>query len=539
MLRQLTIRLRLAILTALAVLLVLTSGLVGLFSSKGLTERLMAAGVIMAAIRNQGAADMMHDAIRGDVLAMYQAVGSGATPEDLAAIERDFAEHGEEFNARLAANAALALSPAERAALAALKPRIATYLQQAAQTLQAFRAGQHDAAVYAAFQQSFAELEDSMEAFSNLLEQRAATERTATERVERLTGWVQQATLWGGVTLILLLSWILAASIAQPLQQLQQFLAGLGTDLSRRLPAAGRDEVADIARACNVLLEDLSRLVGAVRQSAQELERTAGALAGDTSALRERAGNSSALVMRTATQAEQIAATADEVREHVLRSDEAIRRAAALAEQSAGRMEDVVRNSERLGSTTSAAAVQIESLAASAREIESLTGVIREIAEQTNLLALNAAIEAARAGETGRGFAVVADEVRKLAERTAASTISITGMTAGIQKSTDSAVQSIRSVREQVSAGSGELGAACAAQQDILQGTRELQGQSRDIAEAAAQQGESVQQVAGAMTAVSQAIASNLDAFTRLQTMAQTLNALSGALNERIGRYRT
>jgi uncharacterized protein YoxC len=53
----------------------------------------------------------------------------------------------------------------------------------------------------------------------------------------------------------------------------------------------------------------------------------------------------------------------------------------------------------------------------SARRVGEIIGVIDGISFQTNILALNAAVEAARAGEAGRGFAVVAAEVRQLAQR--------------------------------------------------------------------------------------------------------------------------
>ncbi|MBF0420818.1 MAG: HAMP domain-containing protein [Magnetococcales bacterium] len=73
-----------------------------------------------------------------------------------------------------------------------------------------------------------------------------------------------------------------------------------------------------------------------------------------------------------------------------------------------------------------------------AGKIANIVEIINEIAEQTNMLALNASIEAAGAGQAGKGFAVVANEVKELARQTAKATLNIAELADGIRESVHS-----------------------------------------------------------------------------------------------------
>ena len=88
----------------------------------------------------------------------------------------------------------------------------------------------------------------------------------------------------------------------------------------------------------------------------------------------------------------------------------------------------------------------MEQLGAAAKEIDKVTATITAISAQTNLLALNATIEAASAGEAGRGFAVVANEIKELARQTSAATENIKNKIAGVQASTQSAMNGIEKI---------------------------------------------------------------------------------------------
>ncbi|XZG68824.1 methyl-accepting chemotaxis protein [Chitinibacteraceae bacterium HSL-7] len=537
MLSRFSIRTRIAVLGGLAVVFVAASAGMGLAGSAVLSGQLDAAGTSLEAIRNQGTADMMHDAIRSDVLAMFLATTGNELGVEAGAVMKDFSEHKDEFLARVAANEQLPLSAEEQAALAALKPDIDAYLKEGEAAMRMFAAGQHEKAVFDAFVARFDVLEESMGHFSDLLEARAERERKAAQLAEHWTEALMHVALWGGSLLILLLAWVLGRSITRPLAQLRTFMGELGTDLSRRVEVRGRDEVAEIASAVNAMLGALGQLVVAVRSSASDLHQAASALAGYAEGLHQSAEASSDKVADGAHQAEDMAHSVAEVTELVAESDDSLKRAAQLAQASSGQMESVVQCNRKLSDDTGRTAEKIEALAASAREIDQITGVIRDIAEQTNLLALNAAIEAARAGESGRGFAVVADEVRKLAERTSSSTRHITGVTDGIREGTQAAVTSVQSVREQVALTERTLEEARTAQQDIVDRAFRLTQQSQRIADASSVQGQNAKRVADTMGAVHGALADNLAAFEALRETAGQLRTLSDTLASRIGRY--
>ncbi|SBV53135.1 chemotaxis protein [Xanthomonas bromi] len=120
----------LGVLVLVAALALLALGGVGYNGQRGLLDAITAQFISSDALRNHMQADMMHDALRGDVTA---ALLAASTHDDnaIAAARTALGEHAGDFRASLAANRKLPLDPALRKDLDAVTPALQAYLASA------------------------------------------------------------------------------------------------------------------------------------------------------------------------------------------------------------------------------------------------------------------------------------------------------------------------------------------------------------------------------------------------------------------------
>ena len=238
--------------------------------------------------------------------------------------------------------------------------------------------------------------------------------------------------------------------VAQPVNRLSDFMSRIEqqSDLSLRVPADGRDEIARAGVALNAMMDRFARIIEQVRGATHNLARLAGQLVEVSS--RTQGG-----VQRQLSDTEHLAAALHQLATTVREVADNTREAASAANQADGEARDGAATATHALGAISAMSRQLEQavqvilrLDTDSRDIGRVIGLIREIAEQTNLLALNAAIEAARAGEQGRGFAVVADEVRTLAQRTQSATEEIETIIVKVQGQAQEAVGAIQTAEQ-------------------------------------------------------------------------------------------
>ena len=175
--------------------------------------------------------------------------------------------------------------------------------------------------------------------------------------------------------------------------------------------------------------DQIRGVCAAVAGTAQHLEQSARAMETDAQTATGRASSAAAAAEQTGANVGSVAAATEEL--------------SASIREIARQVEQVARVAAAASGEAERSNAMVAQLSDTARTVGDVVTLINDIASQTNLLALNATIEAARAGEAGKGFAVVAQEVKRLADQTAKATGDISGQIAGIQSSTEEAVNSI------------------------------------------------------------------------------------------------
>lgn len=506
---QLTIRARLLSLAALTLVSMLALG----FSSyRGMTEAvdgLVSVFATSRALRNHLEGDMMHDALRADVLSALLA----QTPDEWQSVNTSLREHTDHFRKMLAENDAHVTDPELRTALRAAGPVLDNYIRSAEAVISTAQSDIAKArAMLPAFLATFEELEGQLAGISDRIQESAAAAEVNAQSATATARWREMSIL----ALMLIITVGAATWIVRGINGGISRLVGTITeiqqtrDLSKRVDVSSRDELGRLAECFNALIVELQAIIAEVNRGAADID--GGAV--------QMSSSSRVMASGAAEQAESLG--------RITRSLSTLSNLTEQTTQITGRANSLSADSQkaadRVADELKTMATAMDEIRTASAEVGKVNRAVDEIAFQINLLALNAAVEAARAGEAGRGFAVVAEEVRSLAQRSAKAA-----------KETSALIDSAMQRAERGVHIAGSVGEALG---NIAVVTTQMNDMLREIATAANSQAKGVADIRGgigALEKVSQQSAANAEtlAGASQQTAVQVR-----AMGELVGRFK-
>ena len=347
----------------------------------------------------------------------------------------------------------------------------------------------------------------------------------------------------GGVLLLigLALAWFTARRIRGPIcatvESLRALAEGDG-DLTRRLDADGRNELADLTRAFNAFIDKIHDMVKQTAGAASQMAAAAEELAVSSAETSRQISREQTETDQVAAAIHQMTATVEEVARHASGASRMVQdteREASVGDRVAQQSVTVI---ESLANEIEQAGEVVAHLSEDSREIGAVLEVIRGVADQTNLLALNAAIEAARAGEQGRGFAVVAAEVRTLASRTRASTEDIRDKIERVQASSLGAVDTIERSRVQARASVEQARQTSASFKTISGAIGSINDLNIQIASAAEEQRAVAEEINRNIHIISGTVDETAMGSAHIAQASGVLARLAIELQDTIGRFR-
>ncbi len=279
-------------------------------------------------------------------------------------------------------------------------------------------------------------------------------------------------------------------------------------DLTGDVEVASTEDVLGLA--LKQMTKNLNDVLGAVRQSAVDVDSSSGQVSAASEALAQGATEQAASLEEISS---SLAEMTSQTKENASN--------AAKANRMAG---EVKGSAEKSWQDMSAMTKSMAEVSDVSGAIAKIIKVIDEIAFQTNLLALNAAVEAARAGQHGKGFAVVAEEVRNLASRSAKAAqetaILIEGSVVKVGNTSQLVNQAANSLEEVVSA---------------IGNMAQLIG---SIAEASEAQSSGLVEISEALHQVDTVTQQNTASAEETSAAAQELSSQASVLNNLISAFR-
>ncbi|MEV6843821.1 methyl-accepting chemotaxis protein [Actinoplanes sp. NPDC051411] len=465
---------------------------------------------------HQWNADMMHDALRADVMSALYA--KNAADRQAYAVD-EITGHASDLLDNY--DAAAAEAPADlRDDYTRIRPPLVQYTQSATGL-----AASPDPAGLSAYLSLYHQLEADLSQLDDAMMAAVDAASARGTRTSHTSDWIILLAGVLGALITILVGLRTLQAIRGPLRQM---LAGLraaaGRDLTVEVPVVRGDELGAMAHALNDAL-------GSIRTTVAATADRVGTLIEASGDLRTLAGRLDNSAEQTSSQARTADASARNV-------SVTVHDMSTATGQLAESIREIARQTSSAATTTNAAnqsatetAGAVGRLSDASREVGDIVRLITNIAEQTNLLALNATIEAARAGEMGKGFAVVATEVKDLAQETAQATSDITAKISAIQEMTEGTADAIARITEIITAiDDGQRTIAAAVEEQSA--TTDVM--SRNVAEVSSAAGE----ISGTLSHITASTEETAEGANTTRQSAELVSSAAGEIRSLIGEFR-
>lgn len=305
--------------------------------------------------------------------------------------------------------------------------------------------------------------------------------------------------------------WSLQRAISAPLAQaVSHFSAIAGGDLTTQVEVHSNDEMGQLMAGLRTMQSELLQTIGVVREGSRSVDIAAHEISAGNMDLSRRTEEQAASLEETAASMEELTSTVRQNAENAQQANQVVSNTALLTEQGNQATQEVVQT--------------MRGLSESSGKIAEIITVIEGIAFQTNILSLNAAVEAARAGEQGRGFAVVASEVRSLAQRSATASREIKELITDSLKRVETGVQ-------QVDRATGTM-------TEILASVRRVNDLMGEITAASEEQSKGIDQVNQAVAQMDQVTQQNAALVEQASASALSLEKQAEQLEAAVSVFR-
>lgn len=312
-------------------------------------------------------------------------------------------------------------------------------------------------------EESFANARDAIARLQAITE--AWANNRAAEMVNIIRGRLESAMIIFAVVVVAssMGVFVIARSISKGIKGTKERLDVLATnDISAAVPETkARDEIGQMSRSFGKMQQNLRSVITTLYAQSDELAESCESMSAATTqasesmeTIKNAAGELAATATQTAGDVENIASDMnrlDAIMGDSVDSTKALAEASDLIRKASAEGMKIVENLTSVNNDCVAAFDSIfegiASVEGSANRISDASELISSIAGQTNLLSLNASIEAARAGDAGRGFSVVAEEIRKLSDESEQNVSTINSLLDELQANTRSAIDKSEMVK--------------------------------------------------------------------------------------------